>query len=384
MHVFSFKQFYNLKILEIDLGLTRLEFKNRFILLGLVTFSLWFGLQNILNDTLYWCTGGFYIYCNLLMLLFIYVFLKYRNQSSNISVFRLLTLLVIAFFAGNTSHNIVTAIPIFIIVQFFVDFLDRKRSLFLYYSISLTGFIAGGLIVLMSPGNLVRMERTKHSFNVSVGGMYLNYKRVLQDYLSWSLPLYLSIAILFILVFIFLDYSFNFKLNSADFFQKKTKHYWIKFILKYGKYLLTALLTLIPFIIVRRTAGPRTSFFFMTLIFLFLNLICYNFLSKIIIVKKNNSYVHKFVFSLLSTALIIIFFLYHLVPAYEQKIDYMHRERIVEKQTSKDKDIVFEPLKQRSNTLFKFRDMSEDKWDPRNYAFAKYYGIKSVRVIENK
>ncbi len=126
----------------------------------LINISIWF-LQPAFFSTVIWLTGASnYLWGTLIIILFVYpYFLFFTGKKSKESIGRTLLFFLVGILAGWTNENTALAM-IFIIISFIVYPKIKGEKLKFWAVSGLIGVCIGYIIMVMAPGNYVRMNQT--------------------------------------------------------------------------------------------------------------------------------------------------------------------------------------------------------------------------------
>ncbi len=182
----------------------KLTSKDAFI--AFILFSLYWIANSNLGQTTFWVVGSAnYLWTNILILLFIYLFLSHKKkETTKLSI----QVCVLALVAGCTNEN-TGFIPILFIM--FFSYLKQRisKDLIIYWLLSCIGY----LVLIISPGNSARKEYFTQWYEMSL------WERI-YEHVAFRIPNMLSNfwLVYFILALIFiigLDHQ-KAKKNSAS------------------------------------------------------------------------------------------------------------------------------------------------------------------------
>ncbi len=224
---------------------------------GIIAFAgvlLWIGYSAHLARSVYWVTGSYYEFANMLIFLWIYQYLRGGTKKL---LFLFLTFTVVA-----AGVNI--AISIFTIIILFHLFKIRKLNIKNEYLTVLISIIAFSLSTF-APGNFIR---AKSNYNTEIGfhlsSLFINFFIVLKEYVLMSK--YLCIGAIVIGIVLYNKY----KLSAQNIGN-------LKFSIIF---LITALSSIAPFVLVPDAASKHTAIHFQTFVFIALLLFTIGVLTK--------------------------------------------------------------------------------------------------------
>jgi len=133
-------------------------------------------------ETFLWKTGSAnYLWGSTIILLFLYPYYNhFRSKVVEENILKSILFLIFGIIAGWTNENMSIAL-IFFIVVLGIKFKKEKITIPYWYICGLIGLIIGTLFMMLAPGNFVRMdsmEEIKHIFP-SISTVYKNFLRYL-------------------------------------------------------------------------------------------------------------------------------------------------------------------------------------------------------------
>jgi hypothetical protein len=240
-----------------------------------------------------------------------------------------------------------------------------------------------------APGNFIRAEYGKNSFNFSVITIFKNYIKV---FLKFS-----QIAIIIIVLAILGAFSSAIIKAKNNPFKNITTASYIKNnkerLIIIISFLAAALITIIPFMLVPDFDAARASIYYLIFLLLFIWGIV-DYFSVLLINRFYKTFFHKAV-SLTMIPIICFTFMSYTIVALSLKNIYFGtfiRQQMNERneylsnlsEEGKKEDIAIKPIQGKVPELFYFVDMTTDKEYEINQAVADYYKLKSIRVDDYK
>lgn len=388
------------KILQFELIYISRDKYDSLIRTAAIAGTLWLGMGIHISETIYWATGGFYIFSAFLGVLWSYYLLKLVNNirskphptNQEMIVFFLLSIPT-----GMLSHNLSTGLLVFGVTIMIIYWLNNQYDLkkLLTGIFALVGIIVGTIIISVAPGNFIRAAAAKRSFQLNIPTLMQNYLDALKFYLGISQSLIiLCILAAFLLTFLLgkkfgLKEAFTINLGriGKEIKIPLNKKILIK-ILDRSKYLLASFATVLPFVLLPDFATPRTSIYFMIFLSIFIFVSFIPILKPTLFVPGNKSTNQRkgaLTFGYLMLCLLFLFQLSILVPhniqTYKIQKEINKREKILAGVKNTNADIVL-PLLNIGVVPFsaRFSDVSEDSKFWINNCISQYYGLKSVRT----
>jgi hypothetical protein len=207
---------------------------------------LWISYKAHLGRSVYWATGSYYQFANMLIFLWTYLYLKRKIL---LIPFLLLTLTVIS-----TGVNISMLL---IIIMFLLHVFKFKTIIFNKDSPVLVTILLAFVLSTFAPGNFNRAEKSLTSgIDLHLSHFINNFWVVLKEYLLMSKSLFIAAII------------FGVLLNtSVQFVVLRKKAFWIAII-----FLVGGISSIAPFVFVSQAASKHTSIHFQTCLFIFISL----------------------------------------------------------------------------------------------------------------
>lgn len=216
---------------------------------------LWFGYCAHIARSVYWVTGSYYEFANLLIFLWIYLYVK---QTKNKKIFLFLTFTIV-------SGGINIAVIIFASMLLFHVFKIRKINFKEDFLILLIYIIAFSLSTF-APGNFLRAKsnyNTEMSLNISV--LFHNFFIVLKEYILMSK--YIFIGALFLGLIL---------LNTVTLNNNKINIFGLSLI-----FFIIGFSSITPFVFIPNAASKHTSIHFQTFTFISIFLFAIGLFTKI-------------------------------------------------------------------------------------------------------
>jgi len=359
---------------------TKLEFWKK-LLISLWVISVYFSFMPKTSTALYWWAGTGTYQTGIIFFLFtIGNLIKYYNTKILkylwISIFFL-------FLTIGTNETVMFMMDILLGMGFVILFIYSKKQTFIknhkYYLILLFAALAFSLIVILAPGNAIRSSYfpNKHKLN----SFYRSYMMFKENIEIW-LPIVSIFGLFFINFIVKKQYDIAIKIFSIN-----------PIFLFFTSIIITYLGFFPGFWSMGAPPPDRTVnvvyFFFVFTWFIFILNLYFFFIDK-----NNDNKIPDFI----NVTLIIIIFVWLIKPtsnvskafldikskkAYRYDRALNDRYRLI-KQFDKNKAVFNTPkLKVIPKTIF-FRDVTPNPKDWRNNSYAKYWGLKSIKAVDNK
>lgn len=221
--------------------------KSSYIIVSVLGILLWISYKAHMARSIYWATGSYYQFANMLLILWMYYYIY--NKRNNI-YFLFLTFTVLSL---GTNVAMVVFTFVFLLHMFNIRIINFKRDL-LCFSVGLLAFA----LSTFAPGNFIRASTSlKKGIDLDISNFIYNYWMVFKEYLLMSKSL-----MLFSIVFGIMIYSISI-------FNSSKKNVFIIAII----FLVSGLSSITPFVIVPDAASKHTSIHFQTCLFIFIFLI---------------------------------------------------------------------------------------------------------------
>jgi hypothetical protein len=360
-----------------------LKYKNDIFSFNLFICVLWLGLTPILNEVVYWATGGFYILFAFFSILWIIVIFNLATAKKTFRFNYLIypLLIIFSFFMGGSWQNLVPALAVFAIIIIFIYWKDTHYKILL--ALSFFFLISGAIILFIAPGNYVKVNAFQGSINWNLIDKVEDFAAIFLDYNRTALNM------------IILSFCGSFLLVSYDINSLKKENY--QFILKDKKtyvllsFLFVSLLTILPFILAPIFATARASIFYIIFLFIFLfgfsfyfnSFIVWNIIrrfpkAKPILLFASIILLILINFCVITLSSVTIFKAIPIKKQLKERHEYLTNLSFEER----NNDIVIEPIKGEKPTLLNLGTISTDKEHWINVGAAEIYNVKSVRLKE--
>jgi len=216
---------------------------------------LWIGYSPHIARSVYWVTGSYYEFANLLIFLWIYSYLK---TGQNKFLFLLLTFTVVA--SGVNIAIIIFSI-IFLFHLFNIRRFDFKKDFFM-----LLIFVIAFCLSTFAPGNFLRAKSNYNTdIRIHISSLFHNFFMVLKEYILMSKYLCIGAVLLGVVLY-----------NKFRLGAKNTDNIKLALV-----FFLVGLSSVAPFVLVPDAASKHTSIHFQTFIFISLFLFTIGLLTKI-------------------------------------------------------------------------------------------------------
>jgi len=363
--------------------------------------TLWLGMGIHISETVYWATGGYYIFSAFLGVVWTYQLLRLaKDKVPRLSEKpRMLAFFFLSIPVGMLSHNLSTGLLAFGALLMIIHWLNGK-----YYTsknlltgvVALAGILIGTAIISVAPGNFIRATAGRRSFLFSIPTMIQNMLDTLEYYVGISHTLIIfCVATAFLLTFL-IGKKFGLKesltINLSKISQEieipLNKKALVK-VLDSVKYLVAGLATSLPFALVPDFNNSRASIYFMVFLSIFI-------IASLITVFKlwliapaadtvGSSKRNPLKFAYFSLCLLFLFqmsvLISHNIQTYRIQKEVSKRERALASIKEENSDVVVAPLNIAVVPFSaRFSDINEDPEFWINQCLAQYYGLKSVKV----
>lgn len=313
-------------------------------------------------ETVLWKTGtANYLYGTLIIILFIYQYIRYYfYPHNNYSKIRCLVIFIFGIVAGWTNENMSVALIFFILSFFFI--LKIQNVKIPYWGIyGVVGVVLGCVVMLIAPGNFVRLETMDN-----INGFFPSIETVLKFFSRYMIRLLIPY-----LLFLFLYQKYSVQKTKEE----RKKMMYISFL-----FVVTSIIALLVM-----SAAPlfpkRALFGIITLFAIGIGILYANIdLYRVNLIRKMN---------LTISIIFVVWLTVDFILKYENfyTLSMFWKERQIQAEKEKEKgveDVVFEkPVPENLHKYFVF-DLTEDPANWMNEAYAKYYGLKSVKVLNKE
>ncbi|MFC2157014.1 DUF6056 family protein [Acidobacteriota bacterium] len=383
------------KILSLELTSWRFNLYPQLMNTAIISIVLWHGMKAHIAETVYWTTGGIYIFNNFIGLLWIFLLYKAtQNTEKSLSNFgiwaSIFSFFLFSIIAGMTSYNLATALILLNIIVFLIFILRRKKTIknITLYILASVGLILGAYIIYSAPGNFIRADQGSGSFQFDMASILHNIKFVFLWNMNRLFPI-VSFSIFSGFLFSVMSTIQNSSSKEEDIVPNLRKRLTIgesfKWILDNLKWILAALATLIPFIAVPWFLSERTMIFFQTFVTLFLMSFSFRFFKKIF----SSSLIRplRSIQTILAQVLIVSLCLFHLVTitnhillAKNIRAQLKERHIYLSNIETKNRIIKVRPIYGKIPISMKFTDITDDEKDWKNSCMSGYYNLKGVKL----
>jgi len=319
--------------------------KQSFLLYSVFCFVFWLGNYTNIADTVYWCTAGSYTVNVFLLLLWIDLFKKVLNLPKwKFSLFILFTFIV-ASLATQVAVVLVTAIAL----RFLQKKLVRNRTQLL---LILLFTVCGLLFTMLAPGNFNRATFSPRGFDLQPFAILQNTTMVYLRYTAYGALLFFLSALAGLTLF---------KVDKTTFWKENifTRKKWNVETLQY---VILAVVSVLPLVIIPDFAGHRPSIFFLWLGAVQIIHLCEGLF--------HNPVNYKNLFAWFSVFLIILSIQHYSSYGFHSK--FLSREAYLHKHRNDDL-VEIAPINAKIIPFtYKYNDVI-------NQPFAKHYGVKNLK-----
>lgn len=307
---------------------------------------LWISFSAHLSRSIYWATGSYYAYSNLILIIFLYLIFTY-SRFSNLH-------LIFFFVVGTTGINTSLVMLVALIISKILGFLKVTNRQFYF---TLIAICVSFMIVFIAPGNFKRGEG---GFDFELGSIITNY------FLIWKEGLLMS---KWLLLTAFLFSFFKFKIDNEREFIK----YFILF-------LILACVYLAPFSFFGSGAPKHTFIMFQTFLW-----IAFYFLFRFIFTKYFNFNAPLF------KSLIFLFLLFLTYTVYNQtylgiqvKDKISLRYKFLENNRGNNLTVFLDPIEvQENNITNRFWDIDQFPIGSADRYLQEYFEITKISLKTN-
>lgn len=340
-------------------------YKINLSLFFLFNLLIWFS-QPAFYSTITWKTGSAnYLWGALIVILFIYPYhTYYLSRKSSNSIIKTSLFFIGGVIAGWTNENMGVALAFYIIVSFLI-FRHEKLNIPRWAIAGLIGVIIGCAIMLSAPGNYIRMGIINEIYSKQGLSRYDIFWNTLKEavrlFLRYILPLLGTYLILLILY-------------QKYYREKSNKLIVIKSSLLF---VITGLVALAALTV--SPSLPTRALFGIIILFLIpIGTLCANISFKYKYLRILGIFVYSTLFIIYGIQYSRAYKTLYLTSSF-----WKERESYVNAQKEKGIDtITFSKRFQISSRYF-IHDLSDNPNFWENELYSKYYGIKSVKVIDN-
>ena len=348
---------------------------------------LWLGLIPIIKEVVYWAVGGLYIFTSLFIILWILIIylLLFRVKVVRFKYFIIPVLMIFSFLIGG-AQQITSPALIFLTVVMLLLTRKKEKDGKMIVFVALIFLILGTVFMYIAPGNFVRAGYGAGSFDFSIISIFKNY---VNTFILFSITA-IEMVILAI-IGAFCSAVIKTKNN-------KSKNITVVSYIKSNKerliiitsFLLAALITLIPFVLVPDFATPRASIFYVIFILLFTWGIVDYF--SILFINNYKKYFNRVVALTMITIICFTIMSFEVIILSSRNIyqGIFIRHQMIERneylsnlsEEEKKYDITVKPIEGKIPELLFFHDITTDLENSLNLNkdVAEFYKIKSIRI----
>ena len=362
---------------QLDLKITS-KYK---IICGLTTaIFIWYGSKVFLAQTVYWGTGGAYSASLIIGMLWIVQYQK--SQKSDLNLQNKILLLIFTFIAGATTQNFSIGFVTLILFDLLIDLLNKDFKQFKFKLLVLCFSISGILMLLLAPGNSLRMKEID---GLEIGSLTLNdyinnfYDVLIIYYHACKELIFMSV----ISGIVFRTFCYDGFINIFKIkFKIVNKKNFVINLLQNFKWIFVALSTIMPFIFMPMMAAERTILYFA-----FFSVIAI----YVIVLRNYKIQEFKFHYKKLIAFTIIIFIvgsssnfaLKNMKKGFIVKQEMIKREKML--LNSANQDVTIEVIsKDLLSPCYQFFDLQENL--PQDHfnilGHREYYNLKKITVID--
>jgi len=348
------------------------------LLFGLITsIIIWVGSYTHIAQTVYWATGGVYSFSLLVGFLWI---MLYNYKLKNNQYFKhLILFLSFSFIAGSTTQNLSISIIALVFINILIDVFNKKYVNLKFNILTILFLIAGILFISLAPGSEKRIAIVNEPQYNSIKYFLINLYKISKYFFTQNLIL---IVLSIIISFFFRMSIFNSMINlkKIKFIFPNNPTNIIKFLKSY-KWLLIAISSYLPFIIVPNAVAERTVIYFgfFIVVFILITILKIDSSSEII-----NKFYKKIIYSLVLLLAIGSFYylIFNIEKGFELKKEITKREKLLT--NGKNKIITISVIpKNMKSSCYNFFDLTtwykSDHW--MNAGYEQYYGLKNIIVV---
>lgn len=336
-----------------------------FILGGML---VWFFIPRFASNVL-WLTGSAnYLWGTFLLLSFMYFYISsFITEEKKDTPLKIIGMYFFGIVAGWTNEN--TAVVMLVMIFIFCFYFLIKKKLSIWSVSGLVGACIGCFMMMTAPGNLRRSYYDMKALDVLDTPLLTLYSMRLDSMLSYKYLYYILPLVLIYLVVLFI-YIKNRKDEEKLI---KDKSFILSVAFMIGAHLAFFMIIVVPDFPMRAMFGI-VVFILISILFLYAN----------ILMKKSWLRLGNLVLMVLIIAAFFVDY-YRKYPSVKLISDtFKEREILLQEQKNRGiEDIVF-PHAIYIHHKFDFGDLSEDPTFRENLKYAKFYGVKSVRVKPDK
>lgn len=321
---------------------------NWLLIFPVFCFVFWLGNYTNIADTVYWCSGGLYTVNVFLLLVWLDTLKKHTKKNFSVGKLRASLFLLFTFIVASLSTQVGVVIISAIIINYLNNSLSTSKNsrkiLLLIFFFSILGLF----FTMLAPGNFNRATFSPRGFEMNLLAILKNSIIIYLRYIAYG-------AFLFILAT--LACSTLFKVNIKAFW-KKVIYNRKSWNLAKIEFLILAIISVLPLVIIPDFAGHRPSVFFLWL--------CAIQVIRIFGDIFHNQINQKALFAWLSVFLIFLSVQHYSSYSFHNKL--LNREHYLFKHNNNDV-VEISPIKAKIIPFtYKYNDVI-------NEPFAKHYGI---------
>lgn len=364
-----------------ELNIKVLNFKSKVLMSILTCVTLWISSYTHISETIYWATGGVYSFDLILGAIWLLFYLRLKKNEIKKQHFILFVLFSII--VGDSTQNLSIGLITLVIIDLVLIFLTDKKGNYLFSVALLFSLIIGISIILFAPGNFARLNSIPElKEQITLFSIIKGFIWVLLSYLKRSFVL-LFIGILSAFTIHFIVYPNYSYLHKFRFYIPNTKEKLVCFLTDF-KWLIVALSTITPFIIMPIMASHRTTIYFIYFFEIFLIIYLLKTNKSKQTNHKNRSYLAIYLF-LFIFCTVSVFAIFNLKKGNILKQEISKREELLKNSRGKIVEIKLINPSLQSTCYnfgdFKVSDTNNDSDFIKN-GQEKYFKIKKIIVKE--
>lgn len=359
--------------------LKKADTKDKMLFTMLFCAIFWLGCYAHVAETMYWATGGAYSFSLLLGVIWYFYFIKTAHGKSHTAICVLLS-----FIAGASTQNLALPCTVLVLIHICVAILTRKYEHVGFLITVLLALATGLLLISMAPGNAKRLSAVNFDYaQISVRFLINNFISVFKLYWHFStfLMIFACMGSLATWLIVNPQYKFTYAFSVKIPRSRQTLAAWICNL----KWLLAAMSTIVPFVLIPDTVSLRTMLYFSWFMMLFifeltLKLCAQNTVyTQSLQIKRNNSYIAN-TFMLGTFVCGIIITSLSFIMGIGLKNTMNQREAVFKKGFHETVKIKIADLDDIS-FCYQFEDFPLNRQPENSYIYEgaeSYYGIKSI------
>lgn len=344
-----------------------------FIFYSFFTLSVFYGLNVVVSEVIFWQAGAYYqlnLFAGLLAI-------SAANKSDENSRFKKSLNYLLFAICGTLTYNLSFPIFLYLILLLAQNYFGIKKEKVQQIVICLLLMFSVMCLMIFMPSTFNRVEGN-YDLATRLLIALRAFVHVPIEYLSYTYSIY------FMILFVFVYVIYNpIKINEDFDFSSNGK------ILKYFTYPILSIATIFPFLIAANLASKRTSLYFIIFLSIFIIIISRDFISRILVSLKP--------FKNIAFVIILFFNIFHLYSfsdhyymAYGVRKQYLARDQYLKKAYLAGIKKIYVPKYQFEmfvpfslNSLKDFELTTDSKiWKNTQYQYV--YGIDSILVNNTK